>query len=137
LPPTRPRVTRGRQASFGALGDQRPLELGDSAEHLQGEHPLRRRRVDGIAQAAEVCPAGLELLDDGEQMADRTGEAVKPDHDQGFASGNVAQQPCQHRTAAIGTRSVLLEYGGAAGGRAVHRIVDQCLVPRWRLAHSQ
>jgi hypothetical protein len=39
-----------------------------------------------------MCSAGLELLDDGEQMADRTGEAVKPDYDQGLAGGNVAQQ---------------------------------------------
>jgi hypothetical protein len=31
------------QAGFGALGNQRALELGDGTKHLQGEHTLRRR----------------------------------------------------------------------------------------------
>ena len=106
----------GVQAGFGALGDQRPLELGDGTQHLQGEHALRRGGIDRIAQAAEMRAAGLELLDDGQQMADRTGKAVEPDHDQRFAGGDVAQQARQHRPAAVGAGGVLLEHGGAAGG---------------------
>jgi len=73
------------------------------------------RLIDRIAQAAEMRATGLKLLDDGEQMADRAGEAVKPDHDQGFAGGDVAQQACQHRPLAINTGSVLFEYCGTAG----------------------
>ena len=69
-------ATRGLQAGFGAFGDQRSLELGDRAQHLQEEHPLRRRGVDGVAQAAEMRAAGLELLDHSQQMADKPGEAI-------------------------------------------------------------
>ena len=47
-------------------------------------------------------------------MADRPGEAVQPDHDQGFTDGDVAQQARQHRPAAVGARRMLLEDGGAA-----------------------
>ena len=45
---------------------------------------------------------GLELLDDGEQVTDRAGEAIEPDHDQGLAGSDLAQQARQHRP---GTRS--------------------------------
>ena len=109
-------AARGLQAGLGALGDQRPLELGDGAQHLQGEHALRRGGVDRIAQAAEMRAAGLELLDDGEQMADRAGQPIEPDHDQGFAGADLAQQAGQHGPAAVGAGGVLLEHGGAAGG---------------------
>jgi hypothetical protein len=61
-------------------------------------------------------PLGLELLDDGEQVADRAGEAIEADHDQGLAGADVAQQAGQHRAGAIGAGGVLLEDGGAAGG---------------------
>ena len=44
------------QPGLGALGDQRPFQLRDGAEHLQREHALRRRGVDRIAQGAEVRP---------------------------------------------------------------------------------
>ena len=59
---------------------------------------------------------GLELLDDGEQVADRAGEAIEPDHDQGLAGADLAQQARQHRPGAIGAGGVLLEHRGAAGG---------------------
>jgi hypothetical protein len=59
------------QAGFGALGDQRAFELGDGAEHLKREHALRGCGVDRVAQAAEMRASGFELLDDGEQVADR------------------------------------------------------------------
>ena len=54
-------AARGLQAGLGALGDQRPLELGDGAEHLQREHALRRGGVDRVAQAAEMRAGRLEL----------------------------------------------------------------------------
>ena len=115
LPPTRPRA-RGRvQAGFGALGDQRPLELGDGAQHLQREHALGRGGVDRIAQAAEMRARGLQLLDDGQQVADRAGQTIEPDHDQGFAGADLAQQARQHGPAAIGAGGMLLEDRGAAG----------------------
>jgi hypothetical protein len=66
------------QAGFGALGDQRALELGDGTEHLQGEHALRRCGTNRIAQAAEMGAAGLKLLDNGQQIADAGNEAGGP-----------------------------------------------------------
>ena len=39
----------GLQPGLGALGDQRALELGDGAQHLQGEHALWRAGVDRVA----------------------------------------------------------------------------------------
>ena len=56
----------------------------------------------------------LELLDDREEMADRAGQAIKPDHDQGFAGADLVQQARQHRPAAVCAGGVLLEHGGAA-----------------------
>lgn len=44
------------EAGLGALSDQCPLELGDSAQHLQQEHALRRAGVARVAQAAECAP---------------------------------------------------------------------------------
>ena len=50
------------QAGFGALGDQRALELGDGTKHLQGEHALWRRGVNRIVQATKWMPmAGLAI----------------------------------------------------------------------------
>jgi len=47
-------------------------------------------------------------------MADRTGEAVEADHDEGLAGGDVAQQARQHRPAAVGAGGMLLEHDSAA-----------------------
>ena len=58
---------------------------------------------------------GLQLLDDGEQMADRAGEAIQPDHDQGLAGADIAQQARQHGPIAIGAGGVFFKNGGAAG----------------------
>ncbi len=58
---------------------------------------------------------GFELLDDREEMADRSGEAIKPDHDQGFAWADLVQQASQHWPAAVCAGGVLLEHRGAAG----------------------
>ena len=60
-------------------------------------------------------PLGLEVLDDGEQVADRAGEAVEPHDDQGFAAAYLVQQARQHWPGAIGTGGVLLAYRVAAG----------------------
>jgi hypothetical protein len=106
---------RRPQPRLGALGDQRPLELCDGAEHLQREHALRRCGVDRVAQAAEMRALGLELLNDGEEVADRAGEAVEPDHDQRLAGTEVAQQAREHRPGAIGAGGVFLVHSGAPG----------------------
>ncbi len=58
----------------------------------------------------------LQLLDDLEQMADRSGEAVETHDDEDIAGGDLAQQLCQHRAGARGAGSVLLMDDTAAGG---------------------
>ena len=42
-------TARRPQSGFGALGNQRPFELGDGAQHLQREHALWRGGVDRVA----------------------------------------------------------------------------------------
>ena len=106
----------GAQARLGALGDQCALELGDGTQHLQREHALWRGGVDRVAQAAEMRALGFELLDDVEQMADRPGEAIEPDHDEGLAGSDLAQQARQYRAGAISAGGVLLADRIAAGG---------------------
>jgi len=80
---------------------------------------MRPRLRAARSPAAEVRPLGLELLDDGEQVADRAGEAVETDDNQGLAGADVAQEAGEHRTGAIGTRGVLLEDRVAAGGAEI------------------
>ena len=111
-----PTGTGGVQAGLGALGDQRAFELSDGAEHLQREHALRGCGVDRIAQAAKMRAAGFELLDDGEQVADRAGEAIEADDGEGFAGADIAQQAAEHGPASIGAGGTLFEHSGAAGG---------------------
>ena len=127
---------RRPQPRLGALGNQRPFELGDSAQHLQREHALRRGGVDRVAQAAEMRAVGLELLDDGEEMADRAGEAIEPDHDQGFA-GRIS---CSRRASTGRLRSAPEACPRArwrTRPRAARRAADRCPVLRSRPAHSQ
>jgi hypothetical protein len=112
-PATRP---RGVQPGFRPLRDKRPFELRDGSQHLQGEHALRRRRIDGVMQAAEMRALGLKLLNNSEQMADRPGQPIESDHDQGFAGLDFAKQTRQNRPTAIGARRVFLKKGFAARG---------------------
>ena len=73
-------------AGLRALGDQRPLELGDGAEHLQGKHALRRRGVDRIAQGPKMRAALLERFDHLQQMADRARQPVEAHDDEHLAA---------------------------------------------------
>jgi hypothetical protein len=61
-------------------------------------------------------PRFFQLFDDGQQVADRAGEAIEPDHDQGFAVADLAEQARQHGSAAIGAGGMFFEECGAAGG---------------------
>jgi hypothetical protein len=111
----RPRARRS-QASLGALGDEGAFQLCDRSQHLQREHALRGRCVDRIAQATKMRAAGFELLDHREQVADRAGEPVQPDHDEGFVRADLTEQAREDRAAAIGAGGVFLEDGVATGG---------------------
>ncbi len=99
---------RGLDAGLGALGNERPFELRDRAEDLQGKHTLRRRSVDGITQRAKVRAALLQALDDFEEVADRAGEAVEADDDEDFAGPDLAHQSGELRPSPRRARAVLL-----------------------------
>ena len=108
-----PRLGRAK-AGLGALGDQGTLQLGYRAQHLQGEHALRRAGIDRVVQAAEMRTGGFELLNDSEQMADRPGQSVEPDHDQSFVGTDFTKQPRQHGPAAVGAGGMLFENARAS-----------------------
>jgi len=107
-------AARRLQAGLGPLGNQGALKLGDGAQHLQREHALGRCGVDRVAQAAKMRPGRFQPLDHGQQVADRAGEAIQPNHNQGLPAADVAQQACQHRPAAVSAGGVLFEDRRAA-----------------------
>jgi hypothetical protein len=80
-----PALPGGLQTRLRAFADQGALELGDGAEDLQGEPPLRAGGVDRVAERAEPRSPGVERLDDLEQVGERAGQPVDPDHDQNVA----------------------------------------------------
>jgi hypothetical protein len=75
------RLARTLRMASGSPARRPGFELGDHAQHLQREHALWRGGVGRVVQA-EMRASGFELLDDGEEMADRAGQAIEPDHDQ-------------------------------------------------------
>ena len=75
---------------------------------------------------------GLELLDDGEEMGDRAGQAIKPDHDQGFARADsrAAGAPAPAGSGLRRRRAPQARWRSRR--RAARRAADRCPVPRWR-----
>ena len=124
-------------AGLRALGDQRPLELGDGAEHLQGKHPLRRRGVDRIAQGPKMRAALLQRFDHLQQMADRARQPVEADDDEHVAALDLAHQLRQHRPGARGAGAVLLVDDPRSRRRAARRAGRRSPAPRWRRGRSR
>ena len=84
----------------GALADQRPLELGGGAQHLQGEDALRAGGIDRIAEAPEMRAPGAQALDHLKQVGERAGEPVDPHHDQRVPRADPLQAAGQFDAAA-------------------------------------
>ena len=95
LPPTRPRL----RAALSPASVRSAISARSSW--------ATARSVDRVAQAAEMRALGFELFDDSEQVADRAGEAIEPDDDQGLAGADLAQQAPQHWPGAIGAGGLL------------------------------
>src|SRR5262249_1855175 len=69
-------------ARFYSLSDHRPLEPSNRAGSLENELAHRGRRVDRLLVQVQVHPAGFEVLDRVEQVAQRAAQAVnRPSHD--------------------------------------------------------
>src|SRR5262249_39016666 len=70
------------EACFDPLPDHRPLELSKRAGYLEDELPHRGRRIDGLLVQIQIHPAGFQVLDRIEQVAQRATQAVnRPSHD--------------------------------------------------------
>jgi hypothetical protein len=71
----------GLQAGDGAVPDDLPLELGQGPEEVEDQPAAGGGGVDGLAQGAEPDPAGVEIGDHLDQVAQGAAEAVQaPDH---------------------------------------------------------
>jgi hypothetical protein len=75
--------------SLRAFGNQRALQLGDSAQNLQRKHALWRR-------GSKVRAHLLQVLDHLHQMVDRPCQPISPHHDQHIVRFNpAAASPAQ------------------------------------------
>ena len=74
-----------RPAGAGVAGPAAAGGGGAPPEDLEGEQALRARRVDRVAERAEVDAAGLQALDHPEQVRQRAGQPVERDHHEGIA----------------------------------------------------
>lgn len=70
---------RALQARLDALGNPRPLELGDRTEDVHLELPGRRRGVDALTERDEGDAKGLKLLEQNDQMAQVAAERLGRD----------------------------------------------------------
>lgn len=59
------------------LADQRTFELGHGSEHLEHELASRGSSVDGLGQRPDARAAPLQLLENLEQMAQRSRNTVE------------------------------------------------------------
>jgi hypothetical protein len=60
--------------------------------------------------------AGLQLLDNLEEVLHRSRQSIKTDHDKGLSGLDAAQKACQDRAAPRGARGELLMDHKTAGG---------------------
>ena len=106
----------GAQPVLGAFPNERALEFGDRAEHLQGETTLRSGRVDRIGERFEMRALGVEFGDDRQEMRQRPRQAVEPGDHQHIAALNLGQSLGELRPRRFGTRHMLAKNHRAAGG---------------------
>ena len=70
------------EASLGALLDDRLLELRHGTEDLEDQLAARCARIHAFGEAAEGDTSLLEVLDQGDEVLERTTESIEsPDND--------------------------------------------------------
>ena len=74
------RPPRGGKSRLGPLADQAPFKLGQSAEHMKYEPPLRGRRVERFGQATKPDISRPAISDRFDQLLDRPRQPVKLPH---------------------------------------------------------
>ena len=103
--------------------------------HGAGTQPgTPMRTAENGGERRRTVRQGLTYSD---RVADRAGEAIEADDNQGLAGTDITQEAGEHGAGAIGTGGVLLEDGVAAGGVELVALRDRCLVLRWRRGRSR
>jgi len=105
-------------------GDDRPLELGEDAQHLE-EHPAAgRARVDGLLVEIEVAASGLDVRQEAHQIAQGASKPVNAPrrHDVHLAPRHGLQEAVEARPLVppLSTADALIGEGlddGPAGSR--------------------
>jgi len=75
-----------------ALGDNGSLELGDRTKYMEDQPAAGSGGVDGFDERAQLDAAALQVAGDGEQVGERTAEAVKPPHHEHATAAGVVEQ---------------------------------------------
>jgi hypothetical protein len=111
-----------RGHGLGALADQRWATAPSTCSEIM---PCGVVASIGSRRLWKCAPVLRELLDDAEQTADRAGEAVELDHDQGLAGSRAAGAPapagCDRRRRACVPRTPR-----RSRRRATRRAADRC-----------
>ena len=123
-----PRALAATPARAGALGNQRPLEIGDAGKY--GEHHasgwgggIGPRFGDGAQTRAGL----LDALGDLQKVTGRTGEAVQTGDGDHVPGAQMIEQPCQCRAVALGAADLLLEDPAAPGGSQCGALLREVL----------
>ena len=91
LPPIRPRLRADARAFFGPLGNPLPFKLGDGGEDVKHQPPGRCGRVDVLGQGPETSAFRADSLHDGQQVLQRTAEAVVLRHRHNIAGAELVK----------------------------------------------
>ena len=131
------------EAGFGAFADESAFELCEGSEEVEDEPPAARISVDGLLQAPEAYAAGAEVLGPGDEVLERTAEAVEAPDDQGVSGPKVGERLRKVRSLGGAARGVFedpvatgfgeriafevegLVVGGDAGVADQHRFVSR------------
>jgi len=93
--PGRPGMAAGgagcRYPGGCALGDNGSLELGDRTKYMEDQPAAGSGGVDGFDERAQLDAAALQVAGDGEQVGERTAEAVKPPHHEHATAAGVVE----------------------------------------------
>src|SRR4051794_29323002 len=96
--------------------DQPAVELGQAAEHGDHEATLWRGRVGpGVANRAEGRTLAGDPVEDVEEIARRSSQAIEPRHHEHVAGVELGDRPVKLRPIGDRAGNLLLENLGAAG----------------------
>ena len=98
-----------------ALADDVPLHLGERGLDLPEGASRRRRGVHRGVEGLERDAAGLEVVDEGDELRSEPPEAVEVEDDEDIARAQVVEAGGEPGTVGIGPGGAVLEDAFAAG----------------------